>query len=80
MADDNTKDDDPTNTNRITPRDVEPDSRKSGGGQDNPSTGQGRSARRDPLVEEAGGGDISGVAGGGVDDHISGLGGDKNRR
>jgi hypothetical protein len=73
--------DDPTSTHRITPRDVEPDSRTSGGGAaDNRSTAHDRTLRRDPQVEEAPGGDIAGVAGGSVDDHISGLGGDKNRR
>lgn len=68
-------------SNRITPRDVEPDSRKSGGGASSgSSTTHDRGLRRDPAVEEADGGDIAGVAGGGIDDHVSGLGGDKNRR
>ena len=76
MADTNQPD-----TNRITPRDVEPDSKKSGGGaQPNRSTGHDRGLRREPEVEEADGGDIGGVAGGSVDGNVSGLGGDRNRR
>jgi hypothetical protein len=68
-------------TNRITPRDVEPDSKTSGGAtHSDRSTGHDRGLRRDPVVEEADGGDIGGVAGGGIDSNVSGLGGDKNRR
>jgi hypothetical protein len=67
-------------TNRITPRDVEPDRKQSGGGSARRPTGDDRGLRREPVVEEADGGDISGVAGGSVDSHVSGLGGDKNRR
>ena len=65
-------------TNRITPRDVEPDSKKSGGGtQSERSTGHDRGIRPDPVVEEADGGDIGGVAGGSIDRNVSGLGGGK---
>jgi hypothetical protein len=76
MADTNQPD-----TNRITPRDVEPDSKKSGGGvAPDRSTGHDRGVRREPVVEEADGGDIGGVAGGGIDRGVSGLGGDANPR
>jgi hypothetical protein len=68
-------------SNRVTPREVEPDRQKprntAGGDR---STSHDRGLRRDPEVVEADGGDIAGVAGGGVDDRVSGLGGDKNRR
>ena len=68
-------------SNRITPRDVEPDSRKPGGAAGSErATGHDRGLRPEPEVEEAEGGDIAGIAGGGVDDRVSGLGGDKNRR
>ncbi len=78
MADTN---DDTLGTNRITPRHVEPDSKESGGGADRErATGHERTIRREPAVQEADGGDISGVAGGSLDGNVSGLGGDKNRR
>ena len=67
--------------NLITPRDIEPDSKQPGGGaQRDRATGHERTIRRDVPVEEADGGDVSGVAGGSVDDNVSGLGGDRNRR
>ena len=75
--------DDPTNTHRITPRDVEPESQTSGGGaKRDRSTGndRGRSLRDDDLGAGSGSADQAGIAGGGVDDSISGLGGDKSRR
>jgi hypothetical protein len=73
--------DDPTSTHRITPREVEPDHRTTGGGATSDhSTAHDRTLRRDPEVVEAPGGDIAGVAGGSVDSNVSGLGGDKNRR
>jgi hypothetical protein len=79
MSDDNKNID--VTTNRVAPRDVEPDRRKSGGAtSDDRSTTHDRGLRRDSEVVEADGGDIAGVAGGGVDDRVSGLGGDKNRR
>jgi hypothetical protein len=75
--------DNPKDLNRLTPRSVDPEHRDSVGGA---STGQatssdsGRSIRPDPIVEETAGGDIAGVAGGGIDSNVSGLGGDKDRR
>lgn len=67
--------------NRVTPRDVEPDSKSSGGAADRDrSTGHDRGLRREPSVEEADGGDLGGVAGGSIDGNVSGLGGDANRR
>ena len=69
-------------THRITPRDVEPDSNTpEGAARRERSVGEDRGRRRDdPEVVEADGGDIAGIAGGGIDDKVSGLGGDKNRR
>lgn len=78
MADHNELD-----TNRITPRDVEPDSNTPGGRlrRERDTAGdRGRTLRPEPEVVEADGGDIAGIAGGGIDDSVSGLGGDKNRR
>jgi hypothetical protein len=67
-------------TNRITPRDVEPDSKKPGGDtRPDRSTSHDRGLRRDTVVEEADGGDIGGVAGGSIDGNVSGLGGDRNK-
>jgi hypothetical protein len=73
----------PDDTNRITPREVEPDSDTPAGRarrEREVSHDSGRSLRPDPEVVEADGGDIAGIAGGGIDDKVSGLGGDKNRR
>jgi hypothetical protein len=78
MAD--TKDQvDPNDTNRIAPRSVDPEHRDKVGGDDDQATSddRGRSLRREPTVVEADGGDISGVAGGGIDSKVSGLGGNK---
>jgi hypothetical protein len=76
MADHNQPD-----THKITPRDVEPDSNTpAGAARRERSVGTDRGLRRDPVVEEADGGDTSGVAGGGIDGNVSGLGGDPNRR
>jgi hypothetical protein len=66
--------------NRVTPRKVEPDRKKSDSSGGDRSTTHDRGLRRDPEVVDADGGDIAGVAGGGIDDGVSGLGGDKNRR
>ena len=69
------------NTNRITPRDVEPDSKKPGGStRPDRSTGHDRGLRKEPVVEDADGGDTRGVAGGSIDGNVSGLGGDPHRR
>lgn len=72
----------PDTINRVTPRDVEPDRRHEGGDLDRDrSTGdersRGRSIRPDPERREAPGGDQAGIAGGGIDSNVSGLGGDK---
>ena len=78
MAD--TKDlNDPKDAQRVAPRSVDPEHRdKVGGDSDQTTTDdRGRSRRRDPIVVEADGGDISGVAGGGIDSKVSGLGGNK---
>ncbi len=78
MADtnDRTEQDD---TNRIAPRSVDPEHRDKVGGDSDPSTSddRGSARRRDPVVVEADGGDIAGIAGGGIDGKVSGLGGDK---
>ena len=67
--------------NRVTPREVEPDRRKSGGasppkrsGGNEQSTGRLRGT--DETVE-ADGGDQAGVAGGSIDRKVSGRGGDR---
>jgi hypothetical protein len=76
----NTKDQqDPNDTNRIAPRSVDPEHRDKVGGDSDQATSddRGPSLRPDPVVVEADGGDISGVAGGGIDRKVSGLGGDK---
>ena len=68
-------------THRITPREVEPDSdTPAGAARRERDVTHDRGLRRDPIVEEADGGDIGGVAGGSIDGNVSGLGGDKNRR
>ncbi len=68
-------------THRITPREVEPDTNTpAGAARRDRSVGDERARRPDPVVEEADGGDIGGVAGGSIDSNVSGLGGDKNRR
>ena len=64
---------------RIAPRSVDPEHRDKVGGDTDPSSSAG-GRRREPEVVEADGGDIGGVAGGGIDSKVSGLGGDKNRR
>lgn len=65
-------------TNRITPRDVEPDSNTEAGRKRRErDSASDRGMRHDPPVVEADGGDISGVAGGGIDSNVSGLGSDK---
>lgn len=69
-----------TETNRITPREVEPDTNTPAGRarRDRDQTDdRGRSIRPDPEVVEADGGDQFGIAGGGIDSKVSGLGGDK---
>ncbi len=68
-------------TNRVTPREVEPDARRSGGApQTDRSTGDDKSTGRlrdgDNTIE-ADGGDQAGVAGGSVDGNVSGRGGDR---
>jgi hypothetical protein len=74
-------DEHPIDTNRITPRDVEPDANTPAGrARRDRDVGHDRGRRRDPDVEEAEGGDIGGVAGGSIDGNVSGLGGDRNRR
>jgi hypothetical protein len=66
--------------NRVTPRQVEPDSRSPSGAPtrrskaDDKSTGRLRDG--DNTVE-ADGGDQAGVAGGSVDSNVSGRGGDR---
>lgn len=72
----------PDDTVHVTPRSVDPEHRdKIGGNADKSSSDdQGPTIRREPEVVEADGGDIGGVAGGGIDSNVSGLGGDKNRR
>lgn len=60
---------------RVTPRHVEPDSTKDG----EKAQSSGRTLRDDPSIEEAPGGDRAGVAGGGVDSNVSGLGGGNRR-
>lgn len=75
--------DNPNDLNRLTPRSVDPEHRDSVGGVDaeqSTSSDRGRSIRREPTVRESDGGDIAGVAGGGIDSGVSGLGGDKDRR
>ena len=65
--------------NRVAPRTVDPEHRDKIGGDADQSTSddRGRSIRREPVVVEADGGDIAGVAGGGIDSKVSGLGGNK---
>jgi hypothetical protein len=78
MADPNKLD-----TNRITPHEVEPDSDTPAGAarrERDVSNDRGRTIRPDPEVVEADGGDQFGIAGGGIDSKVSGLGGDKDRR
>ena len=75
MADHNQPD-----THRITPREVEPDSDTDAGRlrrERDIANDTGR-VRPDPAVVEADGGDIAGVAGGGIDSNVSGLGSDKD--
>jgi hypothetical protein len=70
-------------THRITPREVEPDSNTPAGAarrERDTTDDRGRSIRPDPEVVEADGGDQFGIAGGGIDSKVSGLGGDKDRR
>lgn len=67
-------------TNRITPREVEPDTNTPAGRarrERDTTDDRGRSIRPDPEVVEADGGDQFGIAGGGIDSKVSGLGGDK---
>lgn len=67
-------------THRITPRDVEPDKKHSGGDASRDrETGHERTLRRDPKVSDTSAGDQAGIAGGGIDSNVSGLGGDKDR-
>lgn len=69
-----------TDTNRITPREVEPDTNTPAGRarrERETTHDRGRSIRPDPEVVEADGGDQFGIAGGGIDSNVSGLGGDK---
>ena len=71
----------PTDTHRVTPREVEPDSKTPGGApQRERATGHDRGLRPEPVVEEADGGDMAGIAGGGIDRNVSGLGGDPHKR
>ena len=76
MADTKNPNDD---ANRVAPRTVDPEHRDKIGGDADQSTSddRGRSIRREPVVVEADGGDIAGVAGGGIDSKVSGLGGNK---
>jgi hypothetical protein len=80
MMADTTDRKDQDDTTRIAPRSVDPEHRDKVGGDTDPSTSSARGRRREPEVVEADGGDIGGVAGGGIDSKVSGLGGDKNRR
>jgi len=76
----NTKDlNDPNDANRISPRSVDPEHRDKVGSDRDQATAndRDRTRRRDPAVVEADGGDIAGVAGGGIDSKVSGLGGNK---
>jgi hypothetical protein len=69
-------------TNRITPRAVEPDDDTPAGRarrERDISDDRGRTLRPDPEVVEADGGDQFGIAGGGIDSKVSGLGGDKDK-
>jgi hypothetical protein len=66
MADDNKLE-----TNRITPRDVEPDSNTPAGAarrDRDVSNDRGRSIRPDPVEVETDAGDQFGIAGGGTND------------
>jgi hypothetical protein len=76
MADTKNPNDD---ANRVAPRTVDPEHRDKIGSDADQSTSddRGRSIRREPVVVEADGGDIAGVAGGGIDSKVSGLGGNK---
>jgi len=68
-------------TNRITPREVEPDSNTpEGKARRERDVTNDRGMRHDPPVVEADGGDIGGVAGGSIDSNVSGLGSGKNSR
>ena len=67
---------DASDETRVTPREVEPDSARPGGEKPRSS---GRTLREDTSIEDAAGGDRSGVAGGGVDGNVSGLGGGNRR-
>ena len=81
MADPKHRKDDHIEPDRkITPRDVDPEHRDRVGDRSDSSTAHDRGLRREPIVEEADGGDIGGVAGGGIDSGVSGLGGDKRSR
>jgi hypothetical protein len=79
MADTNDHDrDDQNDTNRIAPRSVPPEHRDKVGSDDaSTSDDRGRSVRREPVIVEADGGDSAGIAGGGIDSKVSGLGGGK---
>ncbi|HUE89192.1 MAG TPA: hypothetical protein VMO26_24195 [Vicinamibacterales bacterium] len=70
---------DQDDSTRIAPRSVDPQHRDKVGSDADQSTSddRGRRVRREPDVVEADGGDIAGVAGGGIDSGVSGLGGDK---
>lgn len=77
---DNTDRNDELDTNRIAPRSVDPEHRDKVGGDDNAETSDDRNRtrrRQEPAVVEADGGDIAGIAGGGIDSKVSGLGGDR---
>ena len=78
MADPKNRTDQDDDT-RIAPRSVDPEHRDKVGAAADASTSddRGRTVRREPEVVEAEGGDIGGVAGGGIDSKVSGLGGNK---
>jgi hypothetical protein len=68
---------DPDDSTRIAPRSVDPEHRDKVGGDNDTSTtdDRRRRVRRVRDVVEADGGDIAGVAGGGMASLVSGLGG-----
>jgi hypothetical protein len=68
----------PPDTHRVTPRTVEPDhSREGERDREHADERRGRSIRPEPERRESLGGDQAGVAGGGIDSTVSGLGSEK---
>lgn len=68
----------PPETTRVTPRTVEPDRpRESERDREHADERRGRSIRPEPERRDPLGGDQAGVAGGGIDSKVSGLGSEK---